>query len=792
MSTEFRGECNLQADTDFHFPTLTVAQTLKLAVASRLQTDPGSTGREKSTDEILDSTTAALGLSHTLDTIVGNDTIKGLSGGERHRVSVGEALVCHASIQCWENLTKGLDSSTALSLVKVLQKTAKISGVLHLTTINQASQDIYDLFDKVVLFYGGRQVYFGDAKSAEEYFRNLGFDRPRRCTTSDFLTSITNPAERSRVVSGSAECKAPRTADDFYAAWLRSPERVALMENISLYNARFPVNEKGIERVREIQKNLHRNSRSPYKIGILSQIHLCIIRGFQRLANDLAPPLSALFGNAIVSIILGSVFFDMPADTSSFFSRGALIFFTIMTNTFLGAFEANQLWEQRPIVQKHFYKAMYRPCAEAIASMICDIPNNIILTTSFNLPVYFLSNMRRTPQAFLTFYAFAFATLVAGSMLFRLIAICSRTLSSSVAPGANFVLLLVAYTGFVIPIQDMHSWLRWFAYIDPVGYAFESLMINEFSGQKFPCRSFVPQGTAYTETPHMCTVPGSTLGSDEVDGYAYLQTKFHFNRDHLWSNFGVIISLVVLFCGLYLLATEYLSPRWSPSKGSHGSHSGISYTKDSFAEHETSKNFEHSSKGDITESPGLFSNSDTILVWNKLCYDIKVKKGRKRILHDIEGYIKPGTLTALMGASGAGKTTLLNILASRATVGVITGEIIVDPKHQNESFARKVGYAQQQDIHLPTTTVREAMIFSARLRQPTSYSDTEKLDWVDQLIYTLDLSSISDEMIGLPNSGLSAEQRKRVTIGVELAARPELLLFLGEFSQIRSVSVIAR
>jgi ATP-binding cassette, subfamily G (WHITE), member 2, PDR len=168
------------------------------------------------------------------------------------------------------------------------------------------------------------------------------------------------------------------------------------------------------------------------------------------------------------------------------------------------------------------------------------------------------------------------------------------------------------------------------------------------------------------------------------------------------------------------------------------------------------------------------------LLWDGLCYDVKVKDGPKRLLDDVEGWIKPGTLTALIGASGAGKTTLLNILANRSSAGVIGGEKLVDVKYQDDGFARKVGYAQQEDLHLATTTVREALTFSARLRQPRTYSDVEKLTWVEEVIDTLDMSGFSEAVIGVPGEGLNVEQRKRVTIGVELAARPELLLFLDE------------
>lgn len=114
--------------------------------------------------------------------------------------------------------------------------------------------------------------------------------------------------------------------------------------------------------------------------------------------------------------------------------------------------------------------------------MFCDLPNKFLLITCFNIPFYFLANLRRTPGAFFVFYLFAFISLVTGSMIFRTIGSMSRTLTASITPGAVFIFMLVIYTSFMLPIPDMHPWLRWFGYIDPIAYAFESLMVNEVSG----------------------------------------------------------------------------------------------------------------------------------------------------------------------------------------------------------------------------------------------------------------------------------------------------------------------
>jgi ATP-binding cassette subfamily G (WHITE) protein 2 (SNQ2) len=129
-----------------------------------------------------------------------------------------------------------------------------------------------------------------------------------------------------------------------------------------------------------------------------------------------------------------------------------------------------------------------------------------------------------------------------------------------------------------------------------------------------------------------------------------------------------------------------------------------------------------------------------------------------------------------MGASGAGKTTLLNTLSQRQSVGVVTGEMLVDGRELGSDFQRNTGFCLQGDLHDRAQTVREAIEFSAILRQDAATPRSEKIAYVDKVIDLLELTDLEDAII----MSLGVEQRKRLTIGVELAAKPSLLLFLDE------------
>lgn len=124
------------------------------------------------------------------------------------------------------------------------------------------------------------------------------------------------------------------------------------------------------------------------------------------------------------------------------------------------------------------------------------------------------------------------------------------------------------------------------------------------------------------------------------------------------------------------------------------------------------------------------------------------------------------------------------MLAQRKNTGAISGDVLVDGRPLDSDFARGTAYAEQMDVHEGTSTVREAMRFSAYLRQPTSVPEKEKDDYVEEMIELLELQDLADAMV----FGLNVEARKRLTIGVELASKPELLLFLDEVRRLRLIS----
>lgn len=228
MCEDLYAQCTYEAESDTNFPELTVAQTLDVAAKARTphKVGPRLTSESKAKQR-KDAILSSLGLTQSCDTKVGNDFVRGISGGERKRLSIAEVLVGGSIVQCWDNSTRGLDSGNAQNFLSTLRSLVNQKGSVAFVALYQASQKMYDVFDLVILLYEGRQIFFGSTSTAKAYFTRLGFVSPKGLPTGDFLTSLTNPAER--VVRDGFESKVPRTVDDFTRRWNESEECALLI-----------------------------------------------------------------------------------------------------------------------------------------------------------------------------------------------------------------------------------------------------------------------------------------------------------------------------------------------------------------------------------------------------------------------------------------------------------------------------------------------------------------------------------------------------------------------------------
>ncbi|EJD01720.1 uncharacterized protein FOMMEDRAFT_111764 [Fomitiporia mediterranea MF3/22] len=814
----YRGDVVYCPEDDIHFPTLTVGETVGFAARTRMPYRaarlPG-VSRQQFTNKLVEILGTVFGLRHVKNSKVGNAAIRGVSGGERKRVSIAEALAIRARLGAWDNSTRGLDASTALEFVRALRIATDNLGLTSIVSIYQASELLYNLFDKVCVINEGRMVYFGPASDARKYFIEQGWEPANRQTTADFLVAVTDPG--GRTVRDGYEARVPRTADEMVSAFQRHSLAQQNRQEIAEFLATNvitdvdpddPLAGKGLPSVPALSKEekeirrrsyvqsaqaeraKHARPESPYTISIANQIREVMVRRVQILKGDWTASVITAVSYIFQAIIMGTIFFRLADSTSAYFSRGGVLFFAVLFGALSSMAEIPALYAQRPIVNRHAKAAMYHPFTEAVALTLVDIPITFITLIIFSVILYFLVKLQQSASQFFIFFLLVFTVTLTMKAFFRTLAAAFKRESGAQAVAGVATLVLVLYTGYTIPKPTMIGALKWITYINPLRYGFEAILTNEFSTLDGTCASLVPSGAGYENVNlvnQVCTTVGSIPGQATVDGNRFAQISYGYSRSKLWMDFGIEVAFFAGFFALLLFFTEFNTASASDTaatlfkRGSNVSHivessaTSLDEEKGTVKPEDPVKREE--SPEEVEKALEATPEMTDIFSWQNLRYTVPIGKGETRLLlDDVSGYVVPGKLTALMGESGAGKTTLLNVLAGRTDTGVISGDRFVNGQALPHDFQAQTGYCQQMDTHLPETTVREALLFSAKLRQPRSVPLSEKEAYVETCLKMCGLEAYADAIVG----SLNVEYKKRTTIGVELAAKPKLLLFLDE------------
>lgn len=332
VSKHYRSEIVYSEEDDIHFPTLTVRQTFLFALLNKIRR------RELPlANEVIEVMGRVFGISKVFDTIVGNSFIRGVSGGERKRVSIIETLATAATITAWDNSTRGLDASTAVEYVRSLRIITDTLKRTTFVTLYQAGEGIYNLMDKVLLIDEGRMIYCGPANAAKAYFIDLGFECPARQTTADFLTAVTDPVER-RFRPGWAS-RTPKTAEELEAAFRASNLFAQNGEDVKSFEREIKESEmedaKTFKDSVALQKSKMVRGGSNYTVSFIRQVASCTRREFWLLKGNLQAVYTKTMINLGVALVIGSLFYNTPDTTRGMFSRGGVLTISLLFNSWL-------------------------------------------------------------------------------------------------------------------------------------------------------------------------------------------------------------------------------------------------------------------------------------------------------------------------------------------------------------------------------------------------------------------------------------------------------------------------
>ncbi|KAE9336291.1 ABC transporter G family member 41 [Phytophthora rubi] len=767
--------------TDQHFPSLTVQETLKFAHACCGESTSSPEQNEREFREICEIypnlIIEQLGLKTCRDTKIGNDWSRGVSGGERRRVTTGEMEFGTKFATFMDEVTTGLDSATAFDIVSRQREIATKQQKTVVMALLQPTPEVFELFDNVLLLNNGEVIYHGPRNLILWHFEKLGLLCPLDVDVADFLLDIGTNQQRQYefVRPGSVlTSRVPRLGSEFARHFrqsriffntmriLEGPWSVELLCTADYYLMKVP----------EFRQSLWSSS-----LTLLRRQVTIALRNKKFLS---VRALMAVLGG----LIYGTTFYHVDL-TNVQVTMGILY----QTAVYLSMGQVSEIPTFIKARGGGFYKQrranFYRTISFVIAYLAAVLPVIVGECVVFGSFVYWMCGFVTEIGPFLLFLLNMFLSSIAVSASFLTLAALSPTLDVAQPLATLSNSFFSVFAGFVVPMAQIPDYFSWLYWINPVAWCVRSVIVNQYRTSKFDV--CVSGGKDY------CQEFNATVGE-------YLLSQYDVPSDKEWIWGGVVY--LVLFNAIFVAITSYILEHkrfdTSPQTGNESRlrKKKISPRKrDPFQLHlQHHHSHEDGEAGYYFKlaAPGLSSpvkSSATYsihaaqpqfkpvtLAFVNLWYSVKVKRESVHLLQGISGYALPGTMTALMGSSGAGKTTLMDVIAGRKTAGKVRGEVLLNGYHATERAIRQcTGYCEQQDIHSEGSTVREALTFSALLRQDSDLPIAARITSVEECLELLDLRSNADQLV----RNLSQEQLKRLSIGVELTAQPSVL-FLDE------------
>lgn len=452
QAKRYKGQIVMNTEDEIFYPTLTAGQTIDFATRMKVpfHVPSGYNNAAEFQQASKDFLLELMGISHTGSTKVGNEYVRGVSGGERKRVSIIECMAARGSVFLWDNSSRGLDASTALEWTKAVRAMTDILGIASIATLYQAGNGMYNLFDKVLVLDQGREIFYGSREEARPFMEGMGFFCDDSANVGDFLTGVTVPTERA--IQPGFENRFPRTAAAVEEIYSRSDIKSKWAQEYDFPNSDVAIkNTTQFENAIAYEKHKSLPKSSPLTTSFATQVMTCIKRQYQIIWGDKASFLIKQGSTLIQALVVGSLFYQAPANSGGLFLKGGALFFSLLYHSLMAMSEVTDSFTGRPVLAKHKEFALYHPAAFCIAQIAADIPVILFQVTQFSLVLYFMVDLQLTASHFFTYWFVILATTFAMTACFRSVGAAASNFDDASKISGFLIGALIMYCGYLIP-----------------------------------------------------------------------------------------------------------------------------------------------------------------------------------------------------------------------------------------------------------------------------------------------------------------------------------------------------
>lgn len=517
-------------------PHLTVRETLVFVAKLRLPTHFTKAQRDKRVDDVI----AELRLRQCANTRVGNDYVRGVSGGERRRVSIAVQLLWNPGILILDEPTSGLDSFTAHNLVITLSRLAR-GNRLILLSVHQPRSDIFQLFDLVVLLSSGSAVYCGAARDMVPYFTALGYPCPRYCNPSDFYVDLISIDRRSAELEAECLQRARVLAEEFKEKVKDTDDHMWIPDRscASSTQADDHVMSSAVEG-EELITISNPGNELPNK---LHQFTVLIRRHMYNDYRDLVTLLVHGFEALLMSLLVGFLYYGAGPQPLSIQDTVALLYMIGALTPFAVVLDViAKCHTERAMLYHELEDGMYAVSSYFFAKVLGELPEHCVFTLVYGLPIYWLAGLNPDPSRFLLNFLIVWMMVYCSRSMALFVAAALPTLQTSAFMGNSLFTIFYLTGGFVISLQNMWLVASWLSYASFMRWGFEAMLQVQFKGVQYQVE-----------------VGNFTFN---VDGVRLVEV-LGMNNYPLYSCYLVLLAVCLGFMILYFVCLKYIKQKSS-------------------------------------------------------------------------------------------------------------------------------------------------------------------------------------------------------------------------------------
>lgn len=494
---------------------LTVKETLMFVAQLKL---PSSFSKEDIENRV-DGVISELGLRHVWDTKIGNEESRGVSGGERRRVSIGIQMLLDPSILFLDEPTSGLDSFTAHSLVETLSKMAQNTRTV-LMSIHQPRSDIFELFDLVMILSRGRMVYFGKATEMVSYFTSIGHPCPSLTNPCDYyvdLGTVDPTSDETERETKQTVNKLISNYENLVSQTTREPEELS--------NLSFPV-----------MSTLNITDQSP---GPFRQFSVLFGRCTRNQIEDYMLVLAQFIQALSMSVVVGMIYFRLEKDQQTVRDWFGLMYIIGAMYPYLVILDLIAVYHKE---RKHLYyelqDGLYGTTPYYFAKVLSEFPLHTFFVVTYTIPVYFLVGFSLDVWVFFRVFALNYLMVYCSRSLAMLSSSLTPTFTMSCFIAQTFFSMYLMSAGFFINLENIFEGLQWVSKVSYLKWGFQGLCQTEISRLNFTC----PSGD-----PRQCINTGQQA-----------LALYSLNGSSVSDSCLVILASITVYMVLYFIALKFI------------------------------------------------------------------------------------------------------------------------------------------------------------------------------------------------------------------------------------------